>query len=80
MDEKNHPITEIRKGSTGDRVITAKWNVVTYTITYEGVDGVTHSNPTSYTIEDTITLHDPGERDGYKFNGWEDEKNQPIAE
>ena len=73
VDEKDQPITEIRKGLTGDRVITAKWNVVTYTITYNGLEGATHSNPTSYTIEtDTITLQNPSVRDGYTFTGWED--------
>ncbi|MDY3907631.1 MAG: InlB B-repeat-containing protein, partial [Candidatus Enterosoma sp.] len=81
VDEKNQPITEIKNGSTGDRVITAKWTPVSYTITYNGLEGVTHSNPTSYTIEtDTITLQNPSERDGYKFTGWEDSDRQKVTE
>ena len=81
VDEKDQPIKEIGKGSTGDRVITAKWNVVTYTITYNGLEGATHSNPTSYTIEtDTITLQNPSARDGFDFAGWLGSDGQKVTE
>lgn len=50
---------------------TAQWNIVTYTITYENLNGATNSNPTSYTVETaTITLQDPEARDSYAFGGW----------
>ena len=50
---------------------TAQWNIETYTIRYENLNGATNSNPTSYTVETaTITLQDPEARDGYAFGGW----------
>ena len=49
----------------------AQWNVVTYNLTYEGLNGATNSNPATYTVETpTITLADPGAREGYTFSGW----------
>jgi uncharacterized repeat protein (TIGR02543 family) len=50
---------------------TAQWNIVTYTITYENLNGASNSNPISYDVEsETITLLDPGIRDGFAFGGW----------
>ena len=49
----------------------AKWEAITYTITYE-LDGGTNApdNPKSYTIETvTVTLKEPT-KDGYTFDGW----------
>ena len=41
------------------------WTLVTYNLTYEGLNGATNSNPTTYTIETaTITLANPGTRVG----------------
>ena len=57
---------------TKDVTLYAKWNLKTYTITYE-MDGGENdeANPTSYTIEDeTIVLKDPKERKGHLFDGW----------
>lgn len=49
----------------------AKWTAHEYTITYEGLEGATNTNPTSYTIETvTINLANPGSRTGYTFTGW----------
>lgn len=49
----------------------AKWNAHTYNLTYEGLEGATHTNPATYTIEtSTITLTDPSARTGYTFTGW----------
>ena len=54
----------------------AQWSPITYTITYNGLEGATNTNPTSYTIEsETITLADPGARSGYTFAGWTDDDN-----
>ena len=52
-----HPITEISKGTTGDKTIVADWEICTYTITYV-LDGGANAatNPATYTIEDRITL------------------------
>ncbi len=54
-----------------DVTMTAQWNTVTYNLTYEGLNGATNSNPATYTVEsETITLANPGARDGYVFTGW----------
>ena len=56
---------------TGDITLTAEWNIITYNIEYTGLEGVTHSNPATYTIETaTITFTAPSNRDGYVFKGW----------
>ena len=60
---------------------TAQWNIVNYTITYNGLEGATNSNPTSYNVETaTIVLADPGTRDGYVFAGWKDESDNTITQ
>ena len=70
-DGFTNKVDTINKGSTGNVVLYAKWNVVTYTITYNlngGVDKT--SNPKNYTVEtDTFTLESPT-REGYEFDGW----------
>ena len=49
----------------------AKWTATNYTITYDGLEGASNSNPTSYNIATpTITLVTPGSREGYTFAGW----------
>ena len=54
-----------------DVEMTALWNIVTYNLTYENLNGATNNNPATYTIEsETITLAAPGARDGYTFTGW----------
>lgn len=63
----------VTKGSTGDRVYTAKWEAIDYRIDYELAGGSLaqdESNPTKYTIEtETFTLYNPT-RTGYTFTGW----------
>ena len=51
----------------------AHWDVVSYNITYSGLDGATvDENPATYTIEtETFTLNNPT-KVGYKFVGWDD--------
>ena len=60
---------EILTGSSSNKTFYAKWNAITYNITYEpnGGDGPTNG---TYTIETpTITLHTPA-RAEYTFLGW----------
>ena len=72
-------VTEIASGSTGDKTLTAKWQAITYTISYDGLMNGTHSNASEYTIEsDTIVLQDAS-RVGYDFVGWYDGK-QKVSE
>lgn len=66
-------VTQITKGTTGDKTFHAKWTATEYTITYNDLHGVTHSNPETYTIEtETITFAAPtSTRTGYTFAGWD---------
>ena len=64
-------VTEITKGSSGNKTFYAKWTPVKYTITYK-LNGGTNSasNPADYTIESAkIALAKPT-RTGYTFAGW----------
>ncbi|MDR2867841.1 MAG: InlB B-repeat-containing protein [Acholeplasmatales bacterium] len=49
----------------------AKWTVVAYSISYENLFGVANTSPTSYNIEETITLTTISGRTGYDFTGWQ---------
>ncbi len=64
-------VTEIAKGSTGNITLYAKWNLETYSITYELNGGTNEAeNPESYNVEtETITLK-PAVKSGYIFDGW----------
>ncbi|MCQ2327751.1 MAG: InlB B-repeat-containing protein [Paludibacteraceae bacterium] len=58
--------------SVGSVTLTASATPINYTITYNGLEGGTHTNPANYTIETaTITLTDAS-RDNYTFDGWYD--------
>ena len=59
----------IASGSTGDKVLYAKFTATQYTITYYNCDGATNTNPATYTIEDVVTLTNPT-KSGYTFVGW----------
>ena len=62
----------IAHGSTGNREYTATWNIITYDITYNGVEGATNPNPAGYTIESEAITLDAPTKDGYTFAGWFD--------
>ena len=64
-------VTQITKGSTGNKTFWAKWTAVEYSITYN-LDGGTNAAgaKTSYTIETAdYTLPTPT-KTGYTFDGW----------
>ena len=72
--EGGNRVTSI--SGTGEKTVYARWEAITYTITYEG--GGTHTNPESYTVEsDTITLQD-AVRAGYTFLGWMNAEGEPV--
>ena len=57
---------------TADVVLWARWTPIpSHTITYNGVDGATHSNPSTFTESDDITLTD-ATKSGFTFAGWFD--------
>jgi uncharacterized repeat protein (TIGR02543 family) len=66
-------VTKITQGSIEDKNFYAKWEVITYDITYGLNGGINDTrNPANYTIESAaITLH-PATRTGYAFDGWYD--------
>ena len=67
----DNEVTEIATGSTGDVILYAKFDAITYNITYT-LDGGTNAanNPADYTVETaTITLAEAS-KDGYTFEGW----------
>ena len=55
---------------TEDVTLTASWEAINYTLTYEGLEGATNSNPASYTVESEFDFAAPGTRDGWTFTGW----------
>ena len=62
----------IKAGSIGNVSYVAQWQLITYTITYEGMEGATHTNPTSYNVTSgDIVLAAPVKL-GYTFLGWTD--------
>jgi uncharacterized repeat protein (TIGR02543 family) len=77
------PVKYIYSGSTGDKVLYAKWDVPTYRITYATNHGrITNDKPVTYTaLTDTITLVVPT-RTFFKFTGWFDNaelSGTPVA-
>lgn len=66
---------------SGTREYFAKWQESGFKVTYEGLNGATNTNPPSYTYHEsaTITLADPGKREGYTFAGWYNGATQLTA-
>ena len=63
-----------------DVTLNAHWNAINYTITYNGLNDASNSNPATYTIETaTFNLANPGTRAGYTFTGWTDDDNSNAA-
>lgn len=67
---KNNVSNVITKGSTGNKTLYAKWNVITYKITYNVNGGsLAAGTPTSYMVEHELIIANPT-REGYTFAGW----------
>lgn len=76
VDEDGNTVTAIATGSYGDLKLTAQWNAVDYTVTYEGiVEGAKNhkANPSSINADNyaTFVLQDIS-APGYRFDGWYD--------
>ncbi len=72
VDADGNKVTEIKAGQTGDVVVTAQYEEIIYTITYELQGGVNNAeNATTYRPGDEVpTLYNPENRTGYLFCGW----------
>ena len=66
---------------TTDIILYAKWTIIHYNITYEGLSGgisyPNGGNPRTYTIEDTWSLKSP-QKNHYYFLGWKLGNNDII--
>ncbi|MBQ9785320.1 MAG: InlB B-repeat-containing protein [Clostridia bacterium] len=72
-------IEEIPEGSIGDLTVTARWSVITYTVTLENTKGATDKTELSYTLFKGVKLPKLT-LEGYTFNGWRDENGDVITE
>ena len=75
---KGNYITNIESSWLTDITLDAVWKATSYSITYN-LNGGTNStsNPSTYTIEDNITLSSPT-KTGYTFKGWYDSENNKV--
>lgn len=56
----------------------AHWEIISYSITYDLAGGTTTASlPTTYTIEDNITLENPT-KEYYKFTGWTENDDNTL--
>lgn len=62
-------VESIPAGQEGDVTLTATWQVITYTITFENTKDQPVDAPTTYTVEDAVTLPELT-ADGLTFLGW----------
>ena len=63
-------VVEDKWTTNGDITLVAKWDVISYNVTYLMQGGTNSSaNPALYTVEDTVSLKAPT-RKGYTFTGW----------
>ena len=78
-DSNNQRIDSIPSGNVGNLTFIARWEVITYSINYH-LNGGTNaqSNPSSYTINDNITLSNPT-KDGYEFSCWGDSEGNLVS-
>lgn len=64
---------------TQDMTLDANWSIITYNVIYN-LDGGTNdsNNPSTYTVEDNITLAAPT-KTGYTFFGWFDNNGNQVT-
>ncbi|MBR1925776.1 MAG: leucine-rich repeat protein [Clostridia bacterium] len=65
-------ITSLNTNLSGGFTLYAKWELASYSITYNLNGGTNGANPTSYTVEDEDIILADANRDNYTFDGWFD--------
>ncbi|MEO1772052.1 InlB B-repeat-containing protein [Candidatus Enterococcus ferrettii] len=68
-------VESIPDGSTGDRNLTARWSLETYTVIFDSAGGEA-VNPQDYTVEKGLVSLPTPTRKGYSFAGWYDGANK----
>ncbi len=69
-DAQDNIVKKIAATETGDKSFYEKWEAIEYTINYVLYNGTNaETNPTTYTVEDEVTLLAPT-RSGYSFIKW----------
>ncbi|MBQ2712744.1 MAG: InlB B-repeat-containing protein, partial [Clostridia bacterium] len=79
FDADGNEVTEIAAGSYGDVALTAKWDIITYTVTFDEADGVAVADMT-YTIETATFALPTTTKTGYTFAGWYNAEGEAVAE
>ena len=64
------PIKAISAGTTGDTTLYAKFELATYSISYDNTKGAENTNPSTYTINSDTIAFSPLSKDGFTFAGW----------
>ena len=77
--DDNGQVTQIEQGSYGEKTLTAHWEVVKYTITYQNTKESDNPNRTEYTIEDETFELEKLSALGYSFVCWYD-SGTPITQ
>ena len=81
---EGQPIALVRSSDYGNKTYYAKWNIKTYTITFNnnGGDVQDEEIPSSYQFGDEVALPTEVYKEGYEFLGWYDNSNfynEPVS-
>ena len=76
-NEAGDKVVEIKAGEIGDLVLTAKYEVLVYTVTFVNGDVTT---TVTFEHGSIPTLENPANREGYLFKGWYDEAGNLVSE
>ena len=74
-------VTQIAKGSTGDKMLYAKWTPIKYTIKYNATIGTGTVADTNCTYDEDCTIAANGFTNGtQEFTGWTLNPTQPVVQ
>ncbi len=63
-------VTEIDPAECKDITLSAKWELITYSIRYINIDGASNANTTTYTVESPAITLNSAYKSGVSFDGW----------